>query len=103
MRANKYYGLLWYRAHIGGRLEVKKSGIESATEDTGRGLFAKEAFTNSGEVITYFENDKHYTCEEDLKMNVENLEHVVKGPNRWHDETHAVESFIQDPTDPNGT
>ena len=36
-------------------------------------------------------------------MNVENLDHVMKGPNRWHAETYVVESFIQDPTDPNGT
>ena len=35
-------------------------------------------------------------------MNVKNLQHVVKGPNGWHDQTHVVESFIKDPTDPIG-
>ena len=36
-------------------------------------------------------------------MNVENLDHVVKGLTRWHDETHVVQNFIQGGTDPNGT
>ena len=99
----KHFRLLWYGTYSGGKLEVKKSGIQSATEDPGLGLFAKAAFTSEGQVITYFENDNKYTCEEGLKMNVENLDHVVNGLTRWHDETRVLQSFIQDGTHANGT
>ena len=88
---------------VASSLEVRKSGIVSATEDTGLGLFAGVDFPVPGEPVTYFEKETHYTCEEQLQRNVNNLQHVVKGPNGWHDQTHVVANFIEDPTDPNGT
>lgn len=72
-RFNRYYGHCWHGAHIGGNLEVRKSGIASATEDTGLGLFARVHFHGKGEAVIFFEKDTHYTCEQELKMNVTNL------------------------------
>ena len=34
-RFDRYYGHYWHGVHIGGNLEVRKTGIVSATEDTG--------------------------------------------------------------------
>ena len=66
-------------------------------------MFARVDFPVTGKAVTYFEKETHYPCEEELKRNVNNLQHVVKGPNGWHDQAHVVENFIEGPTDPNGT
>ena len=50
-RFDRYYVQFWHGAHIGGSLEVRKSGILSDTEDTGLGLFARLPFHGKGEAV----------------------------------------------------
>ena len=75
--------------------------MESDTEETGLGLFAVVDF-GVDQIVAYFEKDGHYTSIDDLRKNVRNQRHVVKGPNGWHDQTYVAESFIED-TNQKGT